>query len=204
MAEFPSRVTPELFRSAMSCVTAAVHVVTTTGISGDGGITATAVCSISDSPPRLLVCLNTRSRAHELVLASGVLAVNVLSREQQDVASAFAGHGGLPMHERFLRADWVRGQTGSPLLVGSLAVFDCTVESAIEMGTHRIFICNVESTAVSGGTSCLVYGYRRFLSAEFGGEASSSNSVQAFPRCTSERSILATDSELRALASSRL
>ena len=50
------------FREAMSRLGAAVHVVTTAGPGGKTGFTATAVCSVSDAPPTISVCLNRRSQ----------------------------------------------------------------------------------------------------------------------------------------------
>ena len=39
------------FRDAMASLSAAVNVVTTEGEAGRCGITATAVCSVTDTPP---------------------------------------------------------------------------------------------------------------------------------------------------------
>jgi flavin reductase (NADH) len=44
-------------RQAMAHLGAAVNVITTAGPHGRCGITASAVCSVTDSPPTLLVCL---------------------------------------------------------------------------------------------------------------------------------------------------
>ena len=43
---------------AMSCMGAAVNIITTDGPAGRAGFTASAVCSVTDTPPTLLVCLN--------------------------------------------------------------------------------------------------------------------------------------------------
>ena len=61
-AEHIATVAPAQFREAMSQLGAAVHVVTTAGPAGPAGFTATAVCSVSDQPATLLVCLNRRSQ----------------------------------------------------------------------------------------------------------------------------------------------
>ena len=53
------------FRNAMSMLSAAVNVVTTDGPAGRHGFTASAVCSVTDTPPTLLVCMNTASRSYE-------------------------------------------------------------------------------------------------------------------------------------------
>lgn len=49
------------FRDAMASLSAAVNVVTTEGDAGRCGITATAVCSVTDTPPSVMVCINANS-----------------------------------------------------------------------------------------------------------------------------------------------
>ena len=45
----------------MARLGAAVNIITTDGPGGKRGFTASAVCSVTDSPPTLLVCLNRSS-----------------------------------------------------------------------------------------------------------------------------------------------
>src|SRR5258708_19832275 len=71
-------VDPAAFREAMSRLGAAVHVITTAGPAGKAGTTATAVCSVTDAPPSLLVCLNRRSQTNPAVLQTGAFCVNTL------------------------------------------------------------------------------------------------------------------------------
>src|ERR1044072_4391863 len=66
------------FREAMSRLGAAVHVITTAGPGGKSGAPATAVTSVSDAPPPLLVCLNRRSQTCPIVVENGVFCVNTL------------------------------------------------------------------------------------------------------------------------------
>src|SRR4030095_15723067 len=74
------------FREAMSLYGAAVHVVTTDGPGGKTGITATAVSSVSDNPPTLLVCINRRSQAAPMLSMNGVFCVNTLRSGDETVA----------------------------------------------------------------------------------------------------------------------
>lgn len=150
------------FRKGMARVVASVHVVTTHGAQGDGGITATAVCPVSDTPSTVLVCLNRRSRAHDLVLANGNLAINALANDQKHLAAAFSGQGGLTMQERFALARWQRLVTGAPTLEGAGAVLDCDIERSESVGTHRIFICAVRAVRVGTAVAALIYGNHRF------------------------------------------
>ncbi|TGV53477.1 flavin reductase, partial [Mesorhizobium sp. M2D.F.Ca.ET.160.01.1.1] len=48
---------PQAYRDAMSHFAGHVHVVTTDGPAGKRGATVIAACSVSDTPPTILVCL---------------------------------------------------------------------------------------------------------------------------------------------------
>jgi len=131
------------FRDAMARLGAAVNVITSDGHAGRLGVTATAVCSVSDSPPTVLVCINRKCAQNEPLKANGVFCVNILSAEQEDVSALFAGVGQYSTEERFERTDWQTLETGSPVISGCVASCDCRVQSIHEVGTHSIIIGNV-------------------------------------------------------------
>jgi flavin reductase len=135
------------FRNAMAAVPAPVHVITTDGPVGKGGITATAFTAITDEPPTVLVCLNRNSYAAGLVKTNGTLAVNTLPDGMHETAGRFAGVGKLAMPDRFMpEEDWQQSPHGAPILPNALAVFDCRVQEVQEMGTHFLFFCTVETS----------------------------------------------------------
>jgi flavin reductase (NADH)/flavin reductase len=127
----------------------AVGVTIITAKDGDtrAGLTATAVCSVTADPPRLVVFVNKNVVASDVILNSGALCVNVLAGEQEEVAKAFAGmikevHG----DDRFKYGGWRELVTGAPSLDGSLANFDCRVIKVFDESTHHAFLCEVLST----------------------------------------------------------
>jgi flavin reductase (NADH) len=85
------------FRNAMAQLPAAVNIITTNGPGGRCGITASAVCSVTDSPPTVLVCVNRNSATHDVFRTNGHLCVNVLCGEQEELARHFAGMTQVPM-----------------------------------------------------------------------------------------------------------
>lgn len=131
------------FREAMSRLGAAVNVITSAGTSGRVGFTATAVCSVSDQPPTLLVCMNRSSSLHAVLKNNGVLCVNTLADDQRELSPVFAGLTGVWGEERFKVANWRTMTSGSPVLDGALVSFDCVIDRAIEVGTHSVFFCSV-------------------------------------------------------------
>src|SRR5205809_6845955 len=90
-----------LFREGMSRLGAAVHVITTAGPGGKAGATATAVCSVSDAPPVLLMCLNRRSQTNPVVVEDGVFCVNRWGDGGAQIAHIFAGLTGVAGGDRF-------------------------------------------------------------------------------------------------------
>lgn len=135
------------FCQGMRRLAGACTILTTADAGADrgswAGLAATAVCSVSADPPRLLVCVNRRVRAHEVIARTGALGVNVLRGDQQPLARRFAGCGACAPDEKFLEGDWRPGLTGAPLLADALVGFDCRVAETVPSSTHDIFICDV-------------------------------------------------------------
>lgn len=129
------------FREGMSRLAAAVNIVTTDGPGGIAGFTASAVCSVTDNPPTLLVCLNRASSSAGVVEKNQVLCVNTLTIGHEALSKRFGGAAA--QQERFASGDWVSGVTGSPRLQDALVSFDCEVDSIVQSGTHHVLFCRI-------------------------------------------------------------
>jgi flavin reductase len=160
------RVNGGRYRAAMARLAGAVHLVTTAGEAGRAGFTASAVCSVSDAPPTLLVCLNRASSAYPVFARSEVLCVNTLSARQGEVASVFGGKTG--MDERFAAGTWARAITGAPVLEDALVSFDCRIVGRTPVGTHDVLFCAIEAIVegrdAGRDEGCLIYADRRYRS----------------------------------------
>lgn len=157
-----SVVSRQIYREAMARVGAAVHVVTTAGPAGRHGFTASAVVSVTDDPPTLLVCQHRASEANAAFKANGVLCVNTLAAAQESLSPVFAGMTDCDMDGRFAAGDWGTLVSGAPVLLGALVSFDCRIVQAIEVGTHSVLFCEVDAIAAGGGHEGLVYFGRRY------------------------------------------
>ena len=155
-------VAPAQFREAMSRLGAAVHVITTAGPGGKAGTTATAVCSVSDAPPTLLVCLNRRSQTNPLVVENGVFCVNTLGHDGADIADVFAGRTGVAGSDRFASGEWLTLSTGSPVLASAVIAFDCRIVEVRSVGSHNVFFGAVETVRAGPGGPALVYHDRAY------------------------------------------
>lgn len=128
------------FREGMSCLGAAVSLITSGGPEGRHGMTASAVCSITDSPPTLLVCVNQNNRSHDVFNGNGNLCVNVLGGQHIALADTFAGRGDTT---RFESGSWTTLTTGAPVLADAMVAFDCRIIERRAIGTHSVFYARV-------------------------------------------------------------
>ncbi len=156
-------ISEDAFKKGMRELSAAVNVITVTHNELQDGLTATAACSVSAEPPQLLICVNTEAGAHDLIQDSGKFALNILARDQENVAMRFAGMDGADRSERFGLGKWSELVTGTPCLDGALVNFDCEVAQQISAGTHSIFIGHIvgSRTGDTGGAP-LLYGDGQF------------------------------------------
>src|SRR5262249_55586513 len=83
-------VSPNVFRSALRNVPAAVGILTAEHESVRNGLAATAICSVSADPAQLLICVNRDASACPLISLSRSFAVNFLSEEHQEIARLFS------------------------------------------------------------------------------------------------------------------
>jgi flavin reductase (NADH) len=150
------------FRQAMAHLGAAVNVITTAGPHGRCGITASAVCSVTDAPPTLLVCLNRASAMHALFEGNRNVCINVLPASLEGVARHFAGLTGLSMEERFQLPVWDDGINGVPVLRGALASLQGTIVEAKEVGSHSVMFVETTEIRVRTDGDSLIYFDRNF------------------------------------------
>ena len=155
-------VEPAAFREAMARLGAAVHVVTSAGPGGKTGFTATAVCSVSDQPATLLVCLNRRSKSAPLLSQNGVFCVNTLGAAEEKLADMFAGKSGVHLDERFNVGEWTTLKTGSPVLASAVIAFDCRTAEIKAVGSHNVIFGSVQAVHIGPSVPALVYHDRAY------------------------------------------
>ncbi|MCK5165666.1 MAG: flavin reductase [Rhodospirillaceae bacterium] len=133
----------EVFKKGMSLLAGGVTIISTGTGTERRGITATAVCSLSASPPSLVACANKDTGTAQSIKESGVFAVNVLGSSHKDLSMVFAGATGLSGEHRFEHGNWTEHDSRVPYLDDAIAVFVCKTVESVSHGTHYAFIANV-------------------------------------------------------------
>jgi 3-hydroxy-9,10-secoandrosta-1,3,5(10)-triene-9,17-dione monooxygenase reductase component len=152
-----SIVDAELFREVFGRFATGVAVITSAGPTGEGGMTANALCSLSLDPLLALVCFENEARTLPIVRDAGRFGVNVLSAGQEDVARLFASK--LPEAEK-LEVVEHRLEGGVPVIDGALAWAACELRELIAGGDHTIAIGEVASMGLGDGGPLLWYAGR--------------------------------------------
>lgn len=152
----------KIFRDAMATLGAGVNIITTDGIGRKCGLTATAVVSITDSPPTMLVSINRNSAANDTFKANSKLAINILNADQQLAAEYFGGMHPVSMEDRFAKFDFTQGKSGLPILKEAIANLEGSISATHEVGTHTLFIVTLDHMNITDNGDALIYFNRDF------------------------------------------
>ena len=117
------------------------------------GVTISSFNSVSLDPPLILWSLALKSPNLEAFRNARHFAVNVLSAKQQHLSDRFAS----PLADRFAYIPTRTGLSGTPLLEGCCAWFECTNEVQYPGGDHLILIGRVERFAKGEADSPLLF-----------------------------------------------
>ena len=132
------------YRQVIGHFATGVSVITGSGPTGPGGMTANAVCSLSLEPLLLLVCFENTARTLPIVRHAARFAVNVLASDQRHLSDVFASKR--PEATKF-EAVAHRVHDGVPLLDGTLAWLACDLRELVPAGDHTILIGAVTDMA---------------------------------------------------------
>jgi 3-hydroxy-9,10-secoandrosta-1,3,5(10)-triene-9,17-dione monooxygenase reductase component len=143
----------------------ATGVVIVTAVDGDEpvGMACNSFTSVSLEPPLVLFCAAKSSTTWPRIQAAGKWAANILDDDGEETCRLFAQKGA----DRFTRAAYSPGRTGSPILDDALAFVDCETIAEHDAGDHLLVVGRVVELGYKHeGTPLLFYrgGYGRFES----------------------------------------
>ena len=145
-------------RTCLGRFASGVAVVTMRGADGrPHGITVSSFTSVSLDPPVVLVSIQARALANEL-LRDRPFTVNVLGADQLAVAWHFAGKP-----DPALAVDWVE-EAGIARLRRSNAFFVCAPWRRVEAGDHVLYLGRVGRFDGGGDRAPLLFHGSRFHS----------------------------------------
>ena len=141
-------------------------VVLVTAFGHDGGPVGMIVgsfASVSLDPPLVAFFPARGSARYSRLRSSNRFCVNVLAADQEDLCRRFAISG----DTAFDGVSWWPSRSGTPVVEGSVAWIDCSVESVREVGDHYMVVGRVQEMEIVNPVAPLVFfqgGYGRFAS----------------------------------------
>jgi flavin reductase (DIM6/NTAB) family NADH-FMN oxidoreductase RutF len=136
------------FRRACGLFPTGVAVVTTRGSDGTPhGLTVNAFCSLSLTPPLVLVAIDRVCSLLAIFESTGYFAINFLAQNQRNLSVQFSR---IP-ESRFSGVPWTEGSQGAPLLEGTLGSIECRITQVIDAGDHRALIGEVIAATIGEG-----------------------------------------------------
>lgn len=131
-----------------------VTIVTARTASGElVGLTANSFNSVSLEPPLVLWSLAQAAGSMPALSTGSHYAINILAADQKALAERFAAQ----REGRWDGVAWTEGASGSPLLAGAAATFECFNRSRYDEGDHVIFVGEVERCAHRAGAAPLLF-----------------------------------------------
>lgn len=120
-------------------------------------IVVSAFSSVSLEPPLVLVCVNNESSALSTIVQSGVIAINVLAHDQEDVALRGSAKARVGLND----IAHTLGTNGCALVVGAAASLECDVWKTDVAGDHMVIYGLVTAVSV-GAAPPILYHQRRY------------------------------------------
>lgn len=137
------------FRDVMARFGTGVTVMTAVDAAGEvTGMTANAVASVSLDPLLVLVCVDVTTDMATKVQSGRRFALSMLGADQQNLSDHFADPSRSRGWEGFADVAVTTATTGSPVLAGSMAWLDCTVDAIHPGGDHLIVVGAVVAAGV--------------------------------------------------------
>ena len=109
------------------------------------GLTATAVCSLTDSPPMVIACVNRNASAHAPIHSGQCFSINLLANDQNELARRFSskkleGEALDPdRRPRFLGPKWLFREVGEDIDVWAAVLAAYCVAQQDEVEDRVVF-----------------------------------------------------------------
>ena len=137
-----------------------LYVVTSNDGTRDNGIIVNAITQITNTPNRVAVTINKDSYSHHIIKQSGIMNVNVLSVDTPfSVFEKFGFVSGRNV-DKFAGEQLKRSDNGLVVLDKYInSYFSLSVAQYVDLGTHGMFICDLEEACLISDKDTMTYTY---------------------------------------------
>jgi len=147
-------------QSALYKIQYGMYIITTKHADKINGQIATVVFQVTSLPIQIAVCLSKKTYTHELILQSKVFGVSILDEKAPTKFIGTFGYRCGRECQKFDGINFTTGATGCPLVTdNSLIVMDAKVKQVFDVGSHDLFIGEIESSKTICDGVAMTYEY---------------------------------------------
>jgi flavin reductase (DIM6/NTAB) family NADH-FMN oxidoreductase RutF len=138
----------------MQTITTGIYVIGVTDGERTNAFAVSAVMPVSFKPVMVAITVGLNHTSLPLLRAGKAFTINVLKRDQLELASHFGWPIGLEgttpgrQTNKLATIHWRPGLSGAPILMDSLAYIECELASVVPAGDHELVLGKVVDGAV--------------------------------------------------------
>lgn len=137
-----------------------LYVISASAEGKESGCVANTLAQVTSSPAQLSVALNKNNFTTELIEKSGRFAAVVLSKEADMGLIANFGFRSGRDADKFAEAEHRTDAAGVKYpTAGASAVFSCKVNRMVDLGTHLLFVADLEDCEILNSAEPMTYAY---------------------------------------------
>jgi flavin reductase (DIM6/NTAB) family NADH-FMN oxidoreductase RutF len=125
---------------AFGKMTYGLYVLTTFYEDQINAMIASWVSQASFDPPLMMAAIHPSRYSHRLIEKSGCFALHIPAKNQREYLSRFKGPDPAA---KFDGIQWIKGESGCPILKQCVAYVECRVRDSYRPGNHTLFIGEV-------------------------------------------------------------
>jgi len=137
-----------------------VYIISSTKDGKPNGQIANALFQVTSEPPTIAVSINKQNLTHEFIDASNIFSVSILSK---DAPLSFIGTFGFKTGKninKFQSITTKKGKTNAPIVIDyTIGYLEARVVNKIDVGTHTIYIGEVQDAAMLTNSQPMTYEY---------------------------------------------
>lgn len=146
--------------SALYKLSYGLHLISSVSEGKDNGCIINTLTQVTSSPARLTAAVNKDNFTAELIARSGQFAATVLTEAtEMDLIARFGFQSGREV-DKFNGISFARDLRGIPYVEETMAaVFSCKVIDRLDVGSHLLFLGEIEEAKVLDNQPPMTYAY---------------------------------------------
>lgn len=148
-------------KKAMYNLTYGLFILTSSFEGKDNGCVINTAGQVTSEPNRISIAVNKTNYTHEMILKSGKFNISILSEDAKfDIFKHFGFASGRDTDKFENFENCKRSSNGIFYITdGTNAYISATVEQAVDLGSHTLFIARVEDMEVLSNTPSATYSF---------------------------------------------